>query len=441
MNFFKQLNTNYFVTLLFLLLSSNANFLSSSEICWFLIMVLMAVIALRKNLIAPADYKYIGIFSLIYIVFVSLRDPLINNLESTFLIGDIVFLFKYCYLSFLFCVILKEKAAAYLVRVIAHLTVVSFFFYALQLMVPNLMYEAFRKLDLPNDNVLSNNLAGSYSNILLFTFTKDFHDYTNSGFVWEPGSFGCFLSLALMLHFFLNKFTFDKTAMILIIGNLTTFSTTAYTGLIVLLFLAYRYRVPKINLWALIAIGVIALLVFTVPILGKKMVDMYNEDMADLNHLKVLEHFYHHYRMQIPLNRFASMVYIYNVFGWMLILGVSNKYSLIFYRKFNINVSNGIFDFLAKFGLVGLVYLFYRYIRFCKIYVVKPEYVVYCFVMLFLIGFGEPVMILPIILNFLFLSDEQTRIVQAVGGKRSREQYKKYLQSVPAFPNERNRAI
>ncbi|WP_146166477.1 hypothetical protein ABZR88_17600 [Mucilaginibacter yixingensis] len=393
----------------------------------------MVGVALQKKLLAPKDYKYIGIFSVIYIAFVAIRDPFINSLDNTFLLGDVIFLFKYCYLSFLFCIILKDKAAAYLVKVITHLTIISFFFYALQLIVPDLVYDVFRKLELPNDNVLTNNLAGSYSNVLLFTFTKDFHDYTNSGFVWEPGSFGCFLCLALMLNFFLNRFTFDRTSVILIIGNLTTFSTTAYTGLIVLLFLAYRYRVPKINLWAFLAIGLIVLLVCTVPILGRKMVDMYNEDMADLNHLKVLEHFYHHYRMQIPLNRFASMVYIYSVFGWQLILGVSNKYSLIFYRKFNVNVSNGIFDFLAKFGFVGLLYLFYKYAKFCKAYVKNWEYVFYCIAMLFLIGFGEPVMILPIILNFLFLSVTQTSIVKtATDNKRSREEYRKYLQSVPA---------
>jgi hypothetical protein len=371
----------------------------------------MVFIAIKRELIGRKQIDRIGIFSIGFLAFVLIRDILINALDYTFWLSDIVFLFKYLYLCYIFCLILGDKAFAYIVKVITDLTIISFFFYAIQLVAGQLMYDAFRLINLPNDNVLSNNLAGSYSNILIFTFTKDFHDYTNSGFVWEPGSFGCFLVIALMFHFFLNKFKLDKTAYILIIGNITTFSTTNYLGLIILLFLAYRYRVPKFNIMLLVSLAIFIALILTIPFLGQKIVQTYDEDMGDLKQLRILERYYHHYRMQIPLNRFASMVYIFQTFQYQLILGVSNKYSQIFYRSFNVNVSNGVFDFLAKFGLVGLVYLLYHYTRICLKYVVKKEFAIYCILILLVLGFGEPIMILPLVLNFLFLPLAQTSII------------------------------
>lgn len=425
MNFLKRIDTNYVVTLLFLLLSCNANFLTSNDVLWFLIVLMMFGIAVLRKLFLRKDFNKIALYSIVFLLFVSIRDVWINSLDPIFdfLFSDAIFLFKYIFLSFIFCTILKEKLMAYVVRVMTHLTLIGFFFYFIQLVAGSFLYSMMKAIDLPNNNALSNNLTGSYTNILIFTFTKDFHDLSNSGFVWEPGSYGCFLVITLMFHFFLNKFRFDRTAIILIIASITTFSTTDYISLLLLLFLAYRVRVPKFNIWLLALIVGVVVVIFTVPILGQKIWDTYQEDMGDLNHLKILERFYHHYRMEIPLNRFASMVYIYHTFGWSLILGVSNKYSLIFIKTYNVNVSNGIFDFLAKFGLVSLVFLLYKYGKICVRYVLKSEQVIYCILILLMLGFGEPIMILPIVVNFIFMPVEQVQI----GAAAERERRKKEL--------------
>ncbi|MGZ3755662.1 MAG: hypothetical protein ACXVJE_10610, partial [Mucilaginibacter sp.] len=288
MNFLEKIDIYYVVTLLFLLLAANSSILSANDICWFSIMGFMLIVAIGKQAFHIKDLKIIGLFTLVYVIFITVRDLAINNLELQFLLSDGFFLVKYIFLSFVFCTILKEKAAAYLVKVMVHLTIFSFFFFSLQLIgLDEYIYKYSTALNLTSDNTIP-----GYTNFIFFTFTKGFHDYSNSGFVWEPGSFGCFLIIALMLNLFLNKFVFEKKSYIMIVGILTTFSTTDYLALLIVLFLAYRVKVPKINWWTVLLLLVSAAIIIIVPILGEKISDTYYEDMDDLHRLKYLEIFY-----------------------------------------------------------------------------------------------------------------------------------------------------
>ena len=411
MTFLKKIDSDYIITFLFLMLTANANILSSSTVAWFVILAIMIIVAISKKQIKVVDVRHLTIFSGVYLFFIAFRFFLINELEVDYLTSDVVFLFKYVLLAFVVAIILKERAIANIVKVTTHLTIVSFVFYAFQLLAMDTMYRTFAAMNFPTGNDIP-----GYTNVLIFTYTQGFHDFSNSGFVWEPGSFGCFLVITLMFHFFLNNFKFDKTAIILIIGNITTFSTTNYLGLLVLLFMAYRYRVPKIDLWVIILIPTCILLFIFIPFLGDKIVETYQEDMRDLNHLKVLEKYYRHNRMQIPLNRFSSMWHIYETFGNKLILGVSNKYNEILNKQYTVNISNGIFDFLAKFGVVGFVYLFVKYAGFCRPYVLRWENVCYCVLILLVTSFGEPILILPFILIFMFLSPGQVQLIKVRRG-------------------------
>jgi len=409
MKFFKQFDIYYLVTLLFILVSSAANILSASDIIWFVILLFFFVIAISKKLLLIKDMRLIAVFSIVYLVFVAVRDIAVNNLASEYILSDCIFLFKYVYLAFIYCIIMREKAAAYVVNVIAHLTVISLFLFLIQLTgLREYIYSFSESLHLQSAYYIE-----GYTNFILFTYVKGIHDFRNSGFSWEPGAFGCFLIIALMLNLFLNKFKLDRKSYLFIIAIITTISTTDYLALMILLFLVYRYKVPRIN-WGVILLLVVSGAVFVyIPILGDKILGTYYEDMDDLRRLKYLEIFYKRNNSQIPLNRFASMMYIWQTFGWQLILGVSNKYDVIVNSRFNINISNGVFDFLAKFGLVGFVPLVYKYAKFCLDNLKSYEYMIYCVLALLVIGFGEPIIFLPIVLMFIFLPGEQLNVLSA----------------------------
>jgi len=411
MKFFKQFDLYYFITLLFILLSSAANILATSDVAWFIILLFFFAVAISRKQLLVKDIRNIAVFSVVYVVFISVRDIAINNLASEYIISDCVFLFKYIYLAFIYCIIMREKAAAYIVKVIAHLTVISLFFFLIQLTsLREYLFNFSRTL-----NLQPSYYGGGYSNFIIFTYVKNLHDYRNAGFSWEPGAFSCFLIVALLLNLILNNLKFEKKSYLFIIAIITTLSTTGYLALMILLLLVYRYKVPNIlSLRAvlLLLIIVIAGAAFVyIPILGDKILGTYYEDMDDLRRLKYLDIFYRRKNEQIPLNRFASMVYIYDSFGWQLILGVSNKYDVIANSKFSVNISNGVFDFLAKFGLIGLGGLVYRFGKFCMDNLKNHEFTIYCVAALLVMGFGEPTLFLPIVLIFIFLPAEQLNLL------------------------------
>jgi hypothetical protein len=356
-------------------------------------------VGIEKKIFLTRDLRIFFIFSCIYLVFVFLRNIFFNHLPSEYLTSDILFLFKYFFLSFLFCAILKEKAVEYLVKVIVHGTIISFFFFFFQAIGKgDWVYKFSMALHLP----ARPGSAEGYTNDLIFTYTKGRHDYRNSGFMWEPGAFGCFLVITLMLQFFVNGFTFDKKVKILIVGIITTFSTTNYIALLILLFLVYRYKVPRLNLGVILLIPAVVILFTSVPILGEKILKTFNEDMAGLDDMQNLSHYYLLHGTQIPLNRFASITFLYDNLGSKLIMGFSNKYDQFINQTYNVNISNGIVDFFAKFGLVGMATLIYQYGKFCFAYLRKAEYVIYCILVLLVLSFGEPILALPFTLIFIF---------------------------------------
>ncbi|MDX2072291.1 MAG: hypothetical protein SFV55_27905 [Haliscomenobacter sp.] len=279
------------------------------------------------------------------------------------------------------------------------LTLLSFFFFAFQLIAG----EAFFNFVLMFHLTPQDPPSDIFSNCLVFTYTKELHDYRNSGFVWEPGGFGCFLIITLTLNLFINKFTFDRSSIILTIGTITTVSTTAYLALLILLLMVYRYKHRKINLGVVLMIPVLVLIMVKTPLIGEKIVSLYNSDMENLENIDHLSSYYDNIDMQMRLNRFASITYIYDLFKYKLILGVSNMYDELMNRVYNVNISNGIMDFMAKYGLVGFLYLMSCYAKFCKRNVKYNECTVYCILVMIVLGFGSPILTTPIVLMFLFL--------------------------------------
>lgn len=390
---------DYFITLIFLLLSSSANVISHNDYAWFAILLLMVIYALVKKVVLAKDLKVLGIFSGIYLAYVVLRNLLVTNLGTEFLISDVLFLFKYCFLAFVYCIILRERLIDNIIKVMLHLTIIDLVLYIFQVAgFADVIYNSSESLNLPKANLIP-----GFTNFIIFSFTKGLHEYRNSGFVWEPGAYGCFVTIALLFHLFKTKFKFDKTAIVFIVAIITTFSTTNYLALIIIFFLAYRYRVPKVNLWVILMIPTFVILFITIPFLGQKIADIYNDDIDGLNHLHDLSKYYVKHDQSIPLNRFASMIYLYDNVGTNLILGLSNKYDVVIDKVYNVNISNGIFDFMAKFGIIGLLYLIYGYIKFCRAFLKRNEYIIYAVLILLAISFGEPILFLPLILIFMFL--------------------------------------
>ncbi|MBS1525468.1 MAG: hypothetical protein JST19_07455 [Bacteroidetes bacterium] len=395
---------DYFITLIFLLLSSSANAISHNDYIWFGILVLMSIYALVKKQFKVKDLKVFGLFSLVYLLYVGIRYFIVVNffgvnIDLEFLQSDVLFLFKYGLLTFVYCIILREKLIDNVIKVMLHLTIIDLVIYLFQVAgFADVIYSFSESLGLPKANTIP-----GFTNFIIFSFTKGLHEYRNSGFVWEPGAYGCFLTITLLFHFFRNKFRFATIAIIFIVAIITTFSTTNYLALFIVFFLAYRYRVPKVNLWVVLMIPAFIILFMTIPVLGQKIQAVYDDDMDGLKHFKEISMYHKKHSEQIPLNRFASMTYLEDNLGYNLILGLSNKYDAVITKQYNVNISNGIFDFLAKFGVIGLLFLVFGYVKLCANFLKRKEYLVYAVLVLLAISFGEPILFLPLFLVFIFL--------------------------------------
>ncbi|CAN0579126.1 unnamed protein product [Ectocarpus sp. 12 AP-2014] len=392
------MNIYYLVVLLFLLFSSKANFLVDYNSAWFGLEVFMIVVAFRLKKVKKRDIQYFLTCLAVYFLYIAVRFKL-NKLPADYFTSDVFYFFKFAFTAYLFCVILREKALYYLVKVISHLAIVSLVFYSIQLFQNGAIVKAigttFERLTVDDGSF-------RYTNFVFFTF-DDIHYYRNSGFCWEPGAFGSFLTLALMFNFLINDFKLNKEALIITLAILTTVSTTAYLGVFLLFFLRYRVLNRGSKIAIIIFAVIFALAIPNVPFLGEKVVEIYEQDIRDLKELEQLSVYYEDVERQIPLNRFASVIFLYEQFNWKLFLGVSNQYDEYYINEFNVNISNGIMDFITKFGVVGLMVLLYRYGKLCWGYLRKTEYVCYSILILLILSFGEPILMLPICVIFIFL--------------------------------------
>jgi hypothetical protein len=192
-------------------------------------------------------------------------------------------------------------------------------------------------------------------------------------------------------------------AFILIIATITTLSTTAYVGLMVTFLLFYRARGGSLITFLILGVPILAV-VSQLPFLFDKINKTYDRDVSDISTLETLSAYYQRTgEGEIHLNRFASATILYKTFGFRLLWGVSNGYEGAAKALDNVNISNGDFDFMAKYGLIGFCFLLYRYCIFFKNFVYKNELVFYSLLIYLVLAFGEPMPIFQTSLMFLFL--------------------------------------
>lgn len=117
----------------------------------------------------------------------------------------------------------------------------------------------------------------------------------NSGMFWEPGAFAGYLVLALLFIILQNRgFTlgaYKKQAIWIVLGLLTTLSTTGFLvlALILLIYIVQNYKFGKFILIPVIAVG--GYFAYNnLEILGEKLEDQYNEaaemDKSDVSNTR-----------------------------------------------------------------------------------------------------------------------------------------------------------
>jgi len=182
----------------------------------------------------------------------------------------------------------------------------------------------------------------------------------NCGPFWEPGAFGGYLVIALALNIFIyNQKVLCQTNIILVLGILSTQSTTAYLGVGVILLIIYYQKTGG----SIISIFTGLTIIFSFfYLLNKSEIvypKIYEQYQAFLN-------YFYGYNTTWNSQRFIStytdyLAFIENpIFG--LGLNVENRFNAKYYIE-NASSTNGWMNFLTRWGIVGFslyLYTFYK---------------------------------------------------------------------------------
>lgn len=185
--------------------------------------------------------------------------------------------------------------------------------------------------------------GSSAIHLLFYTFRLD-RLHQNHGFMWEPGAFAAMIIIAMIIHIVIYSNKINLEFFILLVALLTTFSTLGYICfMIVLSFKIYKSN-HQLRLPLTIIIPVIGLFFYQLDFIGKK---LDNEYKTGIN-IK-----------EGGNTRYSSTIFDLYDFRDNFIIGVGMNTSTRtsgYQRK---SSHNGITDYLAIYGIIGITILIY----------------------------------------------------------------------------------
>lgn len=203
------------------------------------------------------------------------------------------------------------------------------------------------------DNIENN--TNVVDTLYVFSIPRDFVGFMrNSGPFWEPGRYTIYITLALAINLFYNRESIiSKRNIVLIISNITTFSTTGYVSMGILLLGYSLYSDMKIYKKILLCLFIViaALYVSQLDFMSEKI----QAQSSDVD---------------VAWSRFGAITY-----HWSQII----KSPYIGYGPHLINAGfvelltspNGITDLIRYYGIPFSIFLYYLLYKGLRIYIGK----------------------------------------------------------------------
>ena len=289
-----------------------------------------------------------------------------------------------------------EKLYIYFERIVSFLAKISLVLFPIQLIYPREMY---RVLTFPVRYLPFMDFAGiGDANIFVYTM-KGNALLRNSGFMWEPGAFGAMLLIAILINITINKMKFNWSLFWMIVALVTTFSTTAYIGLSVIMFYYIRNMKSK-SLYVIIV--PVALIIITML----SQLDFIGQKIS--NELNTYEYtidrgFSSTHEEMVSLGRMGSFKIDFLDFLKYPIIGVGGQQeSRTWSMTTTLNKTNGFSEYLVTFGIVGMLLLFINYNaafkRFIKKYNYKGETIL--LMVILVLSFSNSILTTPLLFAF-----------------------------------------
>ncbi len=244
-----------------------------------------------------------------------------------------------------------------------------------------------------------------YENLMIFTL-NDNGMFRNSGFAWEPKGFGTFLTLAMFLRLIENRFRLiDKYMLVYLIATITTFSTATLSVVFFAVFPFYIFNKPasyKI-VSAAVIVPIMAVAFIKADFLEKKIIHEYetrNKYVAFVQDKRTdME--------SRSLGRFGSFIIDFMDLKKEALLGYGEQknertqYSISGVHLVHVN---GFSDFMAKYGIIGMLFLFITLFITFKQWSIIYEFKAWYWIVIGILAtsFASAILFYPIYLMFMF---------------------------------------
>ncbi|MES2388313.1 MAG: hypothetical protein V4543_09950 [Bacteroidota bacterium] len=372
----------------------------------------------KSNIIFDNEVTLFLLFSVSWAVMYKKRIPVTRAffvLLGVFFVYSTIYLFKFSVLNvtatlrfflnlgFAYAVIriAAERFYEHVETWVYKLALISLPLYLVQVVAPKFMLTLNGSLAvlLPFMKNYSTDLV-EYTSSVIFSFNYHNHMYRNSGFMWEPGAFGAVLGMVILINLIRSRFTFNRKLAVLLVTVITTFSTTAFIllGFLLLFYMLNKGRFARIM--APVMLIPIGFLIWQFEFVGEKIEHQFNtRDDIMVNEKK---YFSLGYKSR-SLGRFGSLVIDLKDLSDDPVFGTGFQYEertqgkLLTYEK-----TNGLSDYLVKFGILGMVLFIFNISRsFNRYGSVYNTYGVWLIpVIVVVIGFSNPVLFTPLFLSF-----------------------------------------
>jgi hypothetical protein len=393
----KKEKVNYFLILAAILITAKGNIITISNITLVIMTFLTGYIFfIRKTKFDKSFY----IFTMAYFLLILIYYYKFQYIDLRGLREYIKFLYAYMLIKLVYKNFLKIYS-----DIVYKLALISIPLFIFQLIDYDLMKSI---IGIIEHNIPFLDYRGDwYENIFFFTL-NDNGMYRNSGFAWEPKGFGTFLILAIFFRLILNNFKIlDKVIITLLIALITTFSTASLSVLFfaVLPFYLYNKNVSYKIIASSILFPMVIGIFFNTQFLKDKIVEEYNTRDKFVSYVDDKNY----QGKTRSLGRFGSLIVDYNDFKKEPIIGYglySNERTMYSAGGVKLVRVNGFSDFLAKFGIIGILFLILSlsisFKKLTKLYKFKGYFFISLGILL--MSFASAILLTPIYLALMLFS-------------------------------------
>jgi hypothetical protein len=392
-NFMKIKKYNYFIIAFLIIISGNPIFYKivtkefNYAVISFLSILFIIIFRTKIDIVAKrVVLMFLSIFALQIIQFGSV----IINSYFGFLANMMFGLICFRYIA---------NSSYIYIRVMTAISIISLIFY-----IPDIISGHYLRSVM---STISIDYGSAAVHIGLHNFNSEIDSHRNSGMFWEPGAFGGYLVVAILLTITSKRILISRSTILLIITTLTTQSSTSYIALILCLYILILQKFNRkeaIKYFVLISVFSIFALIssFTVPFLMEKVAFQYANAVA-------LDEGY-------QLSRFGNALYDWNfirshpIVGWST-TPATRGLSPDEVSDFVAGQGNGLTGSVVRFGFLGVFTLFAAAFSAYYQYSGKLQIALMSCIILAVLLFGEQYLMFPLFFGFFFVNADKNLLL------------------------------